>query len=347
MSSDLSLDRSQTVLPGAGRSAAKPIAIGVVALIFLAYPLYASKGYFLDLGTLILLNGIFLVGLDLAVGHAGLASVGHGALLGLGAYVTGVLTVQYHWAFWPTIIASMVLCALAGLIIGLVTLRLASHYFVIGSFSLALLMQILVQNLTGLTKGNIGLSPVPRPGSIFGINFEGSANFYWLLLFFAAIVILISWLLLRTNLGMRMQAIRENQRLASSLGVSVYMTRLIALVFSAALVAIAGSFQASYLGFINPQLLDMSVGFQAIMALIIGGQRSYVGAYIGAAIFVLLPQIFQFAANLSLVIFGVALVVIIVLAPDGAWGRLRALGRFGLRWFRVLSNRRIRVDEGN
>ena len=306
--------------------------LGSAVLVALAacLPAVLGGGYYLELATLVLLKAIFLMSLDLAVGRAGLVSVGHGSLLGLGSYVTGVLCVHFGWSFWPTVPVAMVVCGLIGLGIGLITLRLAGHYFVIGSLGLAVIISIVVTQWESLTNGNLGLSPVPRPAAIGAISFDDPRNFFWIVLVAAVVVALASWAFLRTTTGTRLRAIRENPRLASALGVNVYLTRILVLVVSALLVGLAGSFQASYLGYIGPQLVDYVVGFQAVMALIIGGQRSIAGAFVGAMFFVLVPQLLQSAANLSVVVFGAALIVVIIVAPDGLWGRLVAL----VRWAR-------------
>jgi branched-chain amino acid transport system permease protein len=307
--------------------------LGSLVLVVLAacLPAVLGAGYYLELATLVLLNAVFLMSLDLAVGRAGLVSVGHGSLLGLGSYVTGVLCVHYGLSFWPTVPVAMAVCGVIGLGIGVITLRLAGHYFVIGSLGLAVIISIVVTQWSSLTNGNLGLSPIPRPAAIGVISFDDPRNFYEVMLAAAVVVALASWAFLRTTTGSRLRAIRENPRLASALGVNVYATRILVLVVSALLVGFAGSFQASYLGYIGPQVVDYVVGFQAVMALIIGGQRSIAGAFVGALFFVLVPQALQFASNLSVVVFGAALIVVVILAPDGLWGRFVAL----LRWTRA------------
>ncbi len=304
------------------------IASLAVLLAAILAPVVLGSGYQLDLLSLVLINAMFLFALDLAYGQAGLAAVGHGAFLGIGTYVVGILAVKAGWPFWAAMPIAILVCAAAGLLMGLITLRLAGHYFVIASLALAIAVGLVVSAWQDLTGGALGLGLVPRPAGVGPVSFEAPSAFYWLLLAATLLVMLVCWSLRRSNVGTRLRSIRENPRLASALGVNIVLTRLLVLVISAALAGFAGAFQSTYLGFITPSVLASNVGFYALMALIIGGQRSFVGAVIGAAFFVLVPVLLQFSSALSPVFFGLALVVVILLAPDGVWGRLRALGRW-------------------
>lgn len=301
---------------------------GAIGVVFLAVlPLTTSSDYYLQILTQLLIFSILFIGLDIAVGHAGLASVAHGALFGIGAYGTGILTAKAGWPFWATVPIAIVVAMFLGLLVGVLTLRLDGHYFVIATLCFGLLVTIVIQNWTSLTNGELGLSPVPLPEPILGIHFDDSLSSYYLVLVIATLVSAGTYLLMRTGTGQRLRAIRDNTPLASSVGINASRTRLVAFVVSAGLAGLAGSLQASNLAYINPSIADFEVGFTALMAVIIGGRATVAGPFLGAAIFVILPEVLRSADEYRLIILGVLLLVTVIFAPDGIAGRVHAAYR--------------------
>lgn len=313
--------------------------LGVI-LLFLV-PAMTSSGYYLQLAAQLLIFSILFIGLDIAVGHAGLASVAHGALFGVGAYTTAILATKAGWAFWPTVPVAIVIAAVLGLIVGALTLRLEGHYFVIATLAFSLLVAIVLQNWTSLTNGELGVSPIPAPGPILGIEFRSAQNFYLLLVVITVLVALLTHLLTKSGTGQRLRAIRDNTPLASSVGVDASRTRLVAFVISAGIGGLAGSLQASNLSYIDPSLASFEVGFTALMAVIIGGRAKIAGPFLGAAIFVILPEILRAADELRLILLGVLLLLVVLFAPDGIAGRIGA----AYHWVRQRFRRHDNEDE--
>jgi branched-chain amino acid transport system permease protein len=297
---------------------------GAVIAVAATLPLVLQSPYYLQILTQLLIYSILFIGLDVAVGHAGLVSMAHGALFGVGAYTTGVLTVSYGWSFWSTIPLAIVAAAVLGLLVGLLTLRLGGHYFVIATLGLGLVATIVVKNWSSVTNGDLGLSPIPLPESPGDSWFVHPEGMYYLMLAVCVAVTLVVGVVMRSGTGQRLRAIRDNQSLAAAVGVDVARTRLVAFVLSAGIAGVAGSFQASYLSYINPEIGGMAVAFTALMAIIIGGRASVAGPFFGAAIFVVLPEVLRAADEYRMVILGVALIVVVIFAPDGIAGRLNA-----------------------
>lgn len=293
------------------------MAVGTVFLALL--PLVFTSAYYVQTLTQLLIWTILFIGLDIAVGHAGLVSVAHGALFGLGAYVTGILTAEAGWGFWTTVPVSVFLGGLIGLCIGMMTLRLGGHYFVIATLGVGLLITIIIRNWTSLTNGDLGLSPIPPP-TLFGTPLDRSQQMYYLMAAVCILCALGSWLLMRTATGQRLRAIRDNSALASALGIDVSRARLVAFVISAGIAALAGSFQASYLAYINPSVASYEVGFTALMAIIVGGRAQVAGPFLGAAIFVILPEVLRDVDQYRLITLGVILILVVQFAPDGLAG---------------------------
>lgn len=297
------------------------LVLGTAVLSIL--PVIFTSPYYIQILTQLLIWAVLFIGLDIAVGHAGLVSVAHGALFGLGAYATGILTAEAGWGFWATVPVAMLVGGLVGLGIGMMTLRLGGHYFVIATLGVGLLITIVIRNWSSLTNGDLGLSPIPVP-TIFGVALDRSQGMYYLMVAVCVLCAAGSWLLMRTATGQRLRAIRDNPALASAVGIDVSRARLVAFVISAGIAALAGSFQASYLAYINPSIASYEVGFTALMAIIIGGRALVAGPFFGAAIFVILPELLRSADQFRLITLGLILILVVQFAPDGLAGRVGA-----------------------
>lgn len=295
-----------------------------VALFFVAVPLASQSDYHLQLATQLLIYAILFVGVDIAVGHGGLISVAHGALFGVGAYSTAILSTAYGVNFWLSIPIAIAVAALLGLLIGLLTLRLAGHYFVIATMAFSLLISIAARNLE-ITQGELGISGIPAPGVVDAAGEHSSLAMYFVILLVACAVCAMYLWMMKSAFGRRLRAIRDNPTLADALGVDIAKAKLLAFVVSAGIAAVAGSFNASFLSYINPSVTSYELGFTALMALIIGGRTTIGGAILGAVIFTVLPELLRDADQYRLIIMGVVLIVIVQRAPDGLFGKVQTL----------------------
>lgn len=295
-----------------------------LALFFLVIPLASQSEYHLQLATQLLIYTILFVGVDIAVGHGGLISVAHGALFGVGAYATAILATQYGVNFWLSIPIAVTVAALLGLLIGLLTLRLAGHYFVIATMAFALLISIAARNLP-ITQGELGISGIPGPGVVEAAGDHSGLAMYFVILLVACAVFALYWWMMKSAFGRRLRAIRDNSTLADALGVDIAKAKLLAFVVSAGIAAVAGSFNASFLSYINPAVTSYELGFTALMALIIGGRTTIGGAIVGAMIFTVLPEVLRDTEQYRLIIMGVVLILIVQRAPDGLFGKLQTL----------------------
>lgn len=289
-------------------------------VFFLIIPLILNSGYHIQLVTQLLIFAILFVGVDIAVGHAGLVSVAHGALFGVGAYVAAILTVDYSWPLFATLPLAAIVAGFFGLVIGLLTLKLAGHYFVIATMAFALLIAVGAKNLP-FTHGELGIANIPKPAiaNLFGA--DEALAFYYLTLTMAAVVVVVYLLLMDSAFGRRLRAIRDNTLLADALGVDVSRAKLLAFVLSAGIAAVGGVFHASFLTFINPHVVSYEIGFMALMALIIGGRTTVGGAILGAAIFTILPEVLREVDEYRLILLGALLIIIVQRTPGGLYGK--------------------------
>lgn len=320
--------------------------------LLLALPLVVHSPYVLHLFIVLFTSVALGAAWNLIGGIGGQYSVGHASYYGLGAYVTLIL-MQEHVAPWWGGLASIALAALSAVVIGLICFRLRGPYFVLASIAVAEILRIAALSAKRLTNGAEGiLASDIRPLTLFGheiTSFSSKEPFFLLALGLAVLCVGVNWLVLRRRLGYWLQAIREDQDAANSLGIQLNVYKTIALVLSAALTALAGELYALYVGFIDPNtVLGLELSVQAVLICIIGGVGTLWGPVLGALLLVPLSEALRanllsellfklgldrtsatgafLSENLAhghLLIYGVLVVIVILFMPDGLMGVLR------------------------
>jgi len=301
-------------------------ALVVVAVVVALMPVILLSEYYMQIATLVLIYTGLTVALNICIGYAGLVSVAHGGVFGAGAYVTGVLMTDKGWSFWVTLPVSALVGAALGLLVGVLTLRLAGHYFVIASLGFGLLIYLVILNWTSVTGGATGVGPIDTYDSVLGIQFDSSGKIYYLVLVFVLVFMALMLATKHSALGRRLEAIRQNERLAAAVGIDPSRTRLIALTASAAIAAVAGSLYAPYIGFLDPSVAHLNVSFMIALALVIAGMRSVLGPLVAAIVHVVLPEALRGVEQFSLIVLGVVLLVVVKFAPNGLVGTIAAVG---------------------
>jgi branched-chain amino acid transport system permease protein len=286
-----------------------------VALALL--PATGPSSQLLQLMTLALIFAIPVTGLGLLYGEGGQMSVASGALYGVGAYTGALGASSQLFSFWPALPLAAMAGALAAVVVGLTALRVRGHYFLIVTFAFAELWRITVVNLRPLTGGNQGvlvLYDIP----LFGVADGGSLlSLYYLSLGFVFLTSLIVLLLRLSWFGRALRTVRENERLAISLGLNAPMVRLSAFAISGALAAIGGVVYAYNVRHIGPDLFGAYAGIQIVLVLLIGGPRSPVGPLVGSMIFFLTPELIRLDPVTTQIVYGVVLILIVHMAPEG------------------------------
>jgi branched-chain amino acid transport system permease protein len=334
-------------------------AVPLVALLLV--PIWLTSPYSLHIFILLFIAVAMGESWNVIGGFAGQYSVGHAAYYGLGAYGAFILLQTHHIAPWFGVWVAVVIGAVVALIIGSITFRLRGPYFVLASIAVAEIIRLLALNWKDLTNGAEGILASDLPplqlGSRVITDWNSKTPYYYMGLAMAVFCIAVNFAVKRSKLGYYFQAIREDQDAAHSLGIPLTLYKNIALLISAALTALAGSFAAFYVGFIDPiaafSLSDVSV--QAVLICIIGGIGTVTGPVIGAAVLVLLSEALRanliaqglFHLGLSetspaglflkenlahahVLIYGILVILVILFMPDGFVGfvgtRLRKRG---------------------
>mgnify|MGYP000922217802 CR=1 FL=1 len=279
----------------------------------------------------IAINVILVVSLDVLVGGAGLISLGHAAFMGVGAYTSAVL-VKGGWPFPAGLLAAVVAAALAGLVVGVPALRLRGHYFSVVTFIVGIIATILMTNLVGLTRGPMGLTGIPFAKlELFGWSHTFRSivfktGYYYMVLVFVALTLLVRWRVARSRFGRALAAIRGDENLAESVGIPTYRVKLTAFVLAAAFAGLAGSLFAHYAAFISPDSFTFVHSFDLFVMNLVGGAGTFLGPVVGPVFLTVVGESLRgLSPALSHVVYGVLLIVVIVVLPDGIVGGVKRL----------------------
>lgn len=302
----------------------------VVAAALLTAPRWsAEQPYVLHMLVLMCVSAIPAVGLNLMLGYGGLVSLGHMGFAGLGAYTAAALMVDARWNFWAAMGAGTLAAGVAGIVIGLICFRFRGHFFMIVTLAFGLLLHAVMNNWDAVTRGAAGFPGIPRPKPIaWGddlITFGQLPNFYYLALALTALVFLLQYLVVRSDLGRILSALRQDERLARSRGVNVLLYKTVVFSLGTALAGLGGVLQVSFLRVAAPASFTMLESINTVLIVIIGGAGSLLGPALGAALYVALPEWLRLVNEWRLVIFGAVLVLITLFAPAGLAGLLSRL----------------------
>lgn len=297
----------------------------VLAIAAVVAPFALWNDFLKDLLVLAMIYAIMAMGLNVVVGYMGEMSFGHQAFFGIGAYTSALLSVHTGVSPWLDTLAGFVVGGLVGLVIGAVALRaMRGTSLAIVTFGAGAIIWQIALNEFDITGGARGISGVRRL-ALPGLVFNTEVSLYFLVLVFLAIIVyfLIRWE--RSRFGRAVIAIRENEELAKSVGINSYMYLVLTFGIAAALTSLAGSLYAHYLTVVNPYLFGTYYLLGMIIMVIVGGKGTIGGPILGAFIFSFVINLLPTDRDIDLVIFGGILLVIILLAPQGAYPYLKSL----------------------
>ncbi len=287
----------------------------VVALLALALVPLALKNYGIYLLTLWCVYTIVAMGLNLTVGYAGQISLGQAAFFGIGAY-TAALLMKAGWSFLAVLPAAAIGCFFVGLILGFPALRVQHHYLAFATLGFNVLVFLFIRNEQWLTGGTFGISGIPRP-ELFGFAFKSSLAFFYFVFVSTIVLALVMAWILRSPWGRAFAALRDNPIRAESLGVNITAYTLLAFAIGAAFGGVGGAYFASLVEFIEPAPFHVSASLMMLLMVIVGGSGRFFGPMLGAAIVMLLPEWLRFMQSWYLVMFGFAVVALMVWVPGG------------------------------
>jgi branched-chain amino acid transport system permease protein len=261
---------------------------------------------------------IAAIGLNLTLGYAGQVSLAQASFVGVGAYITALLTTQ-GWSFWPICALAGVACFVIGWLLGYPALRLQHHYLAFVTLAFNTLVYLVFRNEEWLTGGIYGISNVPRP-SLLGLSLAGAHAFYYFCLVSLALASLVIWWLIRSPWGRAFVALRENPMRALSLGVDTRRYTLMAFALGAGLGGIAGGLYAPLVQFVDPSPFALGLSLNLLLMVVVGGSGYFFGPYLGAIVAVLLPEWLRFAQGYYLMGYATLVVCLMAFCPTGLLG---------------------------
>jgi branched-chain amino acid transport system permease protein len=303
----------------------------VLALVVLVAVPPVLPRFLLTLLTQTLIYAILAMSLDILLGYTGLSSLGHAAYLGLGAYSVGILSTRHGAGFWTTLVVGVVLAGVVAGLFGLVALRATGVYFLMITLALGMVVWGLANRWVSLTKGDNGISPVPRPDLGLPWSMKASLPFYFLVLVGFVLALMLLRVVVRSPFGRTLVGIRESESRMRTLGYNVWLHKYIAFVIAGATGGFAGVLWAYYDGFVGPTDLDLTLSIETLLMVALGGRGRLLGASVGAAMIVILKNLVSVYTQRWLLILGLVYIVTIRWAPEGVLG---ALAQWTRRWRR-------------
>jgi branched-chain amino acid transport system permease protein len=302
---------------------------GVVVLIAIGIVVPSTLGnaYLLAAAVVILNYAVTATGWNFMGGFTGYISFGHAAYFGLGAYSTAILINKFAIPSFVAVALGVVIVAVIAVPIGVAALRLRGASFVIATIAFVLIVLLVFQSWSSFTGGSSGME-VPRPFPEL-MRPEHHLRFYYLYLGLLAFALLLWWLIDRSQFGMRLKAIREDEDKARALGVPTTEYKLAAFVLSSVFVAAAGGFYALWFGDLDPVFqFSILLGAYMVLMALVGGIRSLFGPLLGAVLVGFALEYFKLEygdTQIHLTATGLLLVFVVLFMPDGIIPAVRDL----------------------
>lgn len=338
---DTPLHRVQDAVLGA--LSHKPIrwsAISVLLVAMAVYP-FALGMYHTNIMITALIYVILALGLNIVVGLGGLLNLGYAAFFAVGAYTYGLLwkyvgpmfaaaSINTGWLFWIALPLAGVLAVVFGILLSLPVLRLRGDYLAIITLAFGEIVRMVLQNSGPVTGGATGISLIPRPW-FFGIRLpprQAATYIYYIVVVLVILTIFVVRRIEDSRVGRALEAMREDEIACEAMGIDLVRNKLSTFALGAFWAGIAGVVLASQTTYINPDSFTLWESIMVLMAIVIGGTGSIPGAIGGALLLKLLPEYFRPLAQYRILIYGVAMIIVIIFKPDGLFPRKRKVYTF-------------------
>jgi len=285
---------------------------------------FVLNGYGLYVLTLTGVFALVALGLNLLTGYAGQISLCHAAFFGVGAYATAILTQKVGLPYLLSILAGALLTAAVGAIVAVPAMRLKSLYLAIATLGFGVVLQKIIFEWRGLTNGGGGLAL--NPPAIAGHEL-GETGLYYLTLALMTLGIWGAWNLSRSRTGRALLMIKESEIAAGALVIPAARYKVIAFAISAFYAAVAGGLFAYLVRYIHPENFSVGLSIAFLSMVVIGGLGTIGGSIVGAGFYVIVPELLRGIKDAPGLVFGLLLVIVMVLMPQGLWGVVRYLRR--------------------
>ena len=287
----------------------------VLAVALVGYAIIAG-GYFVTVVGFALIYAVFVTGLNIFMGYAGQASFGQNAFAAIGGYTSAVLTATYAWPPIPALIVGVCGAVACAVVIGYPTLRLKGHYLAMATLAIGLIVYEVAVQWQSVTQGYTGISGIPPLG--IG-SWEAASDRAQLLMLSIVTALCMSsaWLIRNSRFGRALVALSGSEDAARALGVDVARYKLAAFVVSAVYASLAGSLMVHTVGFVSPEIFGMNMVILGFTMLYVGGIGTITGPLVGAIVINLLPETFRGLKDYQDLVYGTALILLLIYVPGG------------------------------
>ncbi|MBU0464673.1 MAG: branched-chain amino acid ABC transporter permease [Proteobacteria bacterium] len=301
--------------------------LALVAVLAFGLPLILKSPTWLHMIILMYFYAYLTTSWNMVGGFAGVLPLGHAVFIGIGAYTSTILSLQYGISPWIGMILGGIIALFVGILIGLPTFKMRGAYFALATIAFAEGFRVMVENIDYLgplkINGPRGLQIPPMNTGLVNFMFANKEPYYYIILIMLIIVLAITWFISRSKLGYYLNAGGEEPEAAMALGINVSRAKLIAMAMSSFLTALAGTFYAQFSLFIHPKsIISLDTSFEIAFIALIGGRGSIAGPVLGALLLRPVSDLSRIyfgdtLPGLHLIIYGVVLILVMIYQPRG------------------------------
>ncbi len=318
--------------------------LAVLVVLVVVFPFFASP-YWVYMACLVAIHVASATGLNVLTGFTGLVSLGQAAFMGVGAYTVAILENRLGTPFLLNLLAAGLVTALAGIVIGLPSLRVKGLYLAIATIASSFILHFIFANWTGMTNGVKGMS-LP-PARLFGFEFDQPDRLYWVIMPITALMVLGAANIFRTRIGRAFIAVRDRDISAEVLGIPLLRTKLTSFALSSFYAGVAGGMWAYFFRVVTPESFPFVYSIFFLAAVIVGGMGTVLGGILGAAFMTMVPELLKLFVGLiepyhanaitllapvRTVVFGALIVGFLLFEPQGLAEIWRRTRRFFHLW---------------
>ncbi len=308
-----------TSLTWASKGIRPLLILGILGLVVWATSI--SSAYQMRLFTIVGIYALLALGFQFIFGHAGALALTQGSFFGVGAYVTGILSVRYGWGAEYTLFLSILLPVMLAAVVAAPVLRLESHYFALATLGIGQVLLLVAIGWQDLTGGSNGLSGIAGL-TIFGFEIKKGQGIMLAVWGCVALGALLSWRITRGLYGAALQISRENPVAAQAIGIDTARLRYATFLLSSLFAGLAGALYAHTIRVVSVEVLEFPIMVACLTIAVLGGRTHVAGAILGAVLIVNLPEWFRALEKYYLIAYGVALLAAVIVAPYGLIGLL-------------------------
>ena len=286
----------------------------IFVVLIALLPVFSGSSYALTVGIFSGINALSAMGLCILMGYAGQVSLGQAGFYGIGAYISSILSVQFGFPVVLCAVSSMIVAAMAAVILAVPALRLKGHYLAVATLGFGEIVYVIL-NEWG-PGGPSGFGDIPHFG-FFGYIIDSTTGYFYLVWGFVALVMFFSINLINSRTGRALRAIHDSDLACKAMGLNVTVLKIKVFVLSACYAALAGSLYAHYMTFISPSSFSLFYSILLLMMVIVGGLANLWGAVIGAVVITVLPELLRRFEELDVLVYGLILTLSLMFFRKG------------------------------